>query len=147
MDKLDRNIINRMQGGFPLCNRPYRVVADQLGTTEDELIERIRRLKDNAQLSRFGPMYDAEKMGGLFLLCAMSVPEQKFDVVADQVNAFPEVAHNYQRQHRFNMWFVLAAETTEQTDSAVDRIEQQTGLAVYRFPKLDEYFVGFRVAV
>lgn len=147
MDKLDREIINQMQGGFPLCDHPYSVIAQQLGTSEGELIDRLKRLKQDGQLSRFGPLYNIEKMGGKFLLCALCVPERDFDAVAEQVNQFHQVAHNYQRGHRFNMWFVLATETAEQMDSTVDSIEQQIGLTVHRFPKLDEYYVGFKLTV
>lgn len=147
MDKLDREIINHMQGGFPLCDRPYRVIAHELGTTEGELVERLQSLRDDGQLSRFGPLYNAERMGGRLLLCAMRIPEQEFDTVARMVNAFPQVAHNYQRRHRFNMWFVLATETAEQSDAVISRIERQTDLPVYRFPKLDEYYVGFQLTV
>lgn len=147
MDKLDRDIINQMQGGFPLCDRPYQAIANELGTMEGELIERLQRLKGDGRLSRFGPLYNAEKMGGVLLLCAMCIPEHDFDTVADLVNAFPQVAHNYERNHRLNMWFVLATENTEQAGAVIENIEQQTGLSVYQFPKLDEYYVGLRFSV
>lgn len=147
MDNLDRAIINRLQDGFPLCEHPFQVVAEQLGTSENELINRLDGMVNDGLLSRFGPLFNAEKMGGELLLCAMSVSEAEFDDVADVVNSFSQVAHNYQRQHRFNMWFVLATESAQEVDSVVEAIERKTGLSVHRFPKLDEYYVGLKLAV
>ena len=147
MDNLDRDIINSLQGGFPICDRPYQQVAQQLETTETELIARLQAMIDDGRLSRFGPLYNVEKMGGSFVLCAMSVPTEVFDEVADRVNALPQVAHNYQRSHRLNMWFVLATESAEEISSVVDTIQQETGLDVYQFPKLDEYYIGLQLAV
>ena len=147
MDSLDRDIVNHLQGGFPICDRPYQRMAKQLETTEVELIARLQAMIDDGRLSRFGPLYNVEKMGGSFVLCAMSVPADVFDEVVDQVNALPQVAHNYQRGHRLNMWFVLAAESKEEISSVVDSIQQETGLTVYQFPKLDEYYIGLRLAV
>ncbi|MDJ0957230.1 MAG: AsnC family transcriptional regulator [Arenicellales bacterium] len=147
MDNLDRDIINRLQGGFPICDRPYQHIAEQLETTEDELIARLRAMIDDGRLSRFGPLYNVEKMGGSFVLCAMCVPSDVFDEVAERVNALPQVAHNYQRSHRLNMWFVLATESAEEISAVVDTIQGETGLVVYQFPKLDEYYIGLQLAV
>lgn len=147
MDNLDRNIINRMQGGFPICDRPYQQIAEQLETTESELIARLQAMIDDGRLSRFGPLYNVEEMGGSFVLCAMRVPTEVFDEVADRINSLPQVAHNYQRSHRLNMWFVLATESTQEVSSIVDTIQQETGLPVYQFPKLDEYYIGLQLAV
>ena len=96
--------------------------------------------------TRFGPMYNADRLGGAFCLCAMAVPAERFDEVAATVNAMPEVAHNYERNHALNMWFVLATETEDGIADAVKAIEDATALPVLEFPKLEEYFIGFRVA-
>jgi DNA-binding Lrp family transcriptional regulator len=144
MDVLDRQIINELQGGFPLCERPYAEVAERLGTSEDELIRRIDALLTDGTLSRFGPMYHAERLGGALTLAAMQVPEADFERVAAQVNAYPEVAHNYAREHALNMWFVLATESPGRIDAVIAAIEHDTGLKVYNMPKLEEFFVGLR---
>ncbi len=135
-----------MQGGFPLTDTPYRDVAAELGMTESALLARLQQLLDSRVLTRFGPMYQIERMGGRFVLAAMAVPEDRFDEVAEAVNALPEVAHNYRREHRFNMWFVLATETPAGIDDAVARIERATGLPVYPFPKMREYFVEMKLS-
>ena len=145
LDEIDRRIVNDLQEGFPLVPRPYAAVAARLGLAEDDLIARLGRLRAAGAITRFGPFYDAAAMGGAFCLCAMAVPEARFDAVAELVNQRPEVAHNYARDHRLNMWFVLATETPADIAATARAIERDTGLAVLRFPKLEEYFIGFKV--
>jgi len=147
MDALDRRIINTLQGGFPVCEYPYRELAERLGCTESDLITRIGCMLDDGLLTRFGPMFHAEHMGGALSLCAMSVPDDRFEAVAATLNAFPEVAHNYQREHAMNMWFVLATETPAALQTAIERIEAQTGLRVFNLPKLEEFYVGLHLEV
>lgn len=147
MDELDRAIINGLQGGFPISDHPFAEVALQLNTTEQELISRIDRLLQQGVLSRFGPLYHAERMGGSLSLAAMKIPVPDFERVAEIVNAMPEVAHNYARDHQFNMWFVLATETPQAHAEAVKKIEQATGHPVYDMPKIKEYFVGLQLKV
>ncbi len=145
LDGIDKRIVNELQGGFPLTERPYADVAASLGIAEQEAIERIKRLLEQGVLSCFGPMYDAEALGGAFCLCAMSVPGNDVDRIAALVNAHPEVAHNYLREHRINIWFVLATETVSRIDEIMRIIEAETGLPVLAFPKLEEFFVGLKV--
>ncbi len=147
MDELDRAIINTLQDGLSVCERPYASAAEGLGISEDTLIERLKRLLADGVLSRFGPMYDAERMGGAFSLCAMRVDAADFDRVSAQVNVFPEVAHNYERDHVFNMWFVLATESPRRVDEVIEEIRSRTGYPVFNMPKLEEYYVGFRLSV
>jgi len=147
MDNIDRALINRLQDGFPICNSPYQQVANQLHISEHDLLARLQNLLDSGVLSRFGPMYHAEQMGGALSLAAVKAPEEQFEQIADLINALPEVAHNYARQHSLNMWFVLATETPEQLQQTIDKIEQQTGLVVYNMPKIKEYFVGLKLEV
>jgi DNA-binding Lrp family transcriptional regulator len=144
-DPMDRAIINALQGGFPLVDEPFRMIAEGLGLDEAALIARIERMLEETILTRFGPMFQVERMGGAFVLAALAVPESDFERVAEQVNALPEVAHNYRREHRLNMWFVLATETPAGVDAAVARIEHETGLQVFPFAKEREYFVDMRL--
>jgi DNA-binding Lrp family transcriptional regulator len=144
MDALDRAIINNLQGGFPVCDEPYREVASKLGTTADELMYRLDAMLQSGTLSRFGPMYHAERLGGGLTLAAMQVPSDDFERVAAIVNAYPEVAHNYAREHALNMWFVLATETPARIDQVISAIERETGYKVHNMPKREEFFVGLR---
>ena len=147
MDAVDRAIVNDLQGGFPISERPYAEVAARLGLTEDDLMRRLDALLENGTLTRFGPMYHAERLGGALTLAAMKIPPQDFERVTQIVNAFPEVAHNYAREHEFNMWFVLATETPERIGEVIEAIERATGCRVYNLPKLEEFFVGLRFTV
>lgn len=146
LDDTDRAILNRMQDDLPLTSHPYAAIAGELGIAESDLLNRLNRMKDERVITRFGPFFDAAAMGGAFCLCAMAVPPEDFESVLTKVNAHPEVAHNYERTHRLNMWFVLATETPEGIATAADAIEGETGIAVLQFPKLQEFFIGFRVA-
>ena len=145
MDARDRRIGTGRQGGFPVSERPYRGAAAALGIGEDELIQRLSKLLDSGILSRFGPLYDAERMGGAVTLAAMSVPDERFEEVAGIVNGFPEVAHNYARDHRLNMWFVVATENAPRIAAVLADIEAAAGIAVLNMPKLEEYFLELRL--
>ena len=145
MDELERAIVNRLQGGFPLCARPFAAAARKLGADEATLIAKLQGMLDAGALTRFGPMYDAERLGGAFTLCAMSVPEADFERVAALVNAHAEVAHNYQRAHRYNMWFVLATGSRAQIAPVIAAIEAEIGCAVLDLPREQEYFVELRL--
>ncbi|MFC3531016.1 Lrp/AsnC family transcriptional regulator [Vogesella facilis] len=147
LDAIDSLIIDRLQGGFPLLPAPFAGVGAELGLSADSLCQRLQSLLDRKVLTRFGPMYQVERMGGAFVLAALAVPEARYDAVAAQVNALPAVAHNYRREHDFNMWFVLATSTPGRIYDAMLEIEEATGLRVYDFPKLREYYVGMQFAV
>ena len=118
-------------------------VAAMLGTDEATLISTLREMLDGGVLSRFGPLFDAERLGGRFTLAALRVPDADFDRVAVMVNALPEVAHNYRRDHPLNMWFVLAAPSGSGLRETIRRIETLTGLTLYDFPKRKEFHLGF----
>lgn len=147
MDTLDRALINTLQGGFPICDRPYAEVAERVGSDETSVIARIESLLQRGLLSRFGPMYHAARMGGALSLAAMKIRPEDYERVANIVNDQPEVAHNYARNHRLNMWFVLATETPEAQQETIARIERESGYAVYNMPKIREYFVELKLHV
>ncbi|MBF0184778.1 MAG: Lrp/AsnC family transcriptional regulator [Magnetococcales bacterium] len=138
-------LINQMQSGFPVLERPFAVMADRLQMSEQALIEAIQSLLAAGTLSRFGPLFNAELMGGGLTLAALAVPEERFAEITALVNAFPEVAHNYARDHRLNMWFVVATERREEIQSVLARLEAESGLPVFNLPKLAEYRLGFHM--
>lgn len=147
LDELDKHIINHLQDGLTICDQPYLEAANKLGISEQELIARLESLLDQKVLSRFGPMYHAERMGGGLSLAAMRIPKHDFDQVCDLVNSQPEIAHNYKRDHKFNMWFVIATERVEEVETVKEKIEALTGYAVYNMPKIEEFYVGLRFNV
>ena len=145
MDDTDRLLINALQGGFPLCDRPFQDVAQQLDIDENDAITRLQRLVDDGVLSRFGPLYDVTAFGGAVTLAAIAVPEGRFDHVKEIVNAYPEVAHNYAREHWLNMWFVVSAEDPTRIAEVMEDIAAETGLNVLDMPKTEEYFLDLRL--
>jgi len=142
---VDRKILAKLQGDFPICERPYAEAAEQIGISEDELLQRLQQLLADKVLTRFGPMFQIEEMGGAFVLAALAAPEARYDEVTALVNELPAVAHNYRREHALNMWFVLATETKDGIAEAIARIEHDTGLPVYAFPKEREFFVEMKL--
>ncbi len=144
MDNIDKQLVNRLQDGFPVTERPFLAVAEEFGLEESDVMQRVQTLLDDGILSRFGPMFQAERVGGGLTLAAMKVAPEDYENVTELVNAFPEVAHNYQREHELNMWFVLATETPEGIEETIERMEAVTGYKVYNMPKQEEFYVGLR---
>jgi DNA-binding Lrp family transcriptional regulator len=142
LSQLERGFINNFQGNFPLQERPFKFVAAQLDCSEDKLIDTVKKLKEKKLLSRFGPLYDAARLGGGLTLAAMKVPEERYPIITELVNTYPEVAHNYRREHELNMWFVVATETPVELVQIISSIEKTTGLTVYNFPKQQEFYIG-----
>ena len=141
----DARLLERLHGDLPLTERPFADVAAEFGWTEDDVIGRLSALLESGMLTRFGPLFQIERAGGLFVLAAIAVPEECYDEVTAQVNAHPEVAHNYRRAHALNMWFVLATETRDGIADCGRRIEASTGLVVHLFAKEREYLVEMRL--
>jgi DNA-binding Lrp family transcriptional regulator len=139
---LEREFINRFQGGFPLTGRPFSQVAESLGTREAILIQTVESLLQQGLLSRFGPLIDAERLGGEVTLAALEVPARRYETVAARVNALAGVAHNYRRDHRLNMWFVVAGERPGAIAATLAEIERSTGLRVYNFPRERAFYLG-----
>lgn len=141
----DLRLIARLHGGLPLVERPFEAVGAELGLAEAQVIERLQALRADGTLTRFGPLFQIERAGGAFVLAAMQVPEERWDAVAAQVNARPEIAHNYRREHTLNMWFVVGAASADAAERAMLAIEAETGLEVLRFPKEREFFVELKL--
>lgn len=147
MDELDRRLINRLQYGLPLVRHPWQALAEELDAEPQALRERLQALLDDGTLTRFGPMFDIERLGGAFTLAALSVPDYRFETVAERLAEMPEVAHNYRREHAWNMWFVLGCATPQGIADTIARIEAETGLPVLNLPKEETYHVGLHFAV
>ena len=142
LNTLQRELINQFQGGFPPARQSFSCVAASLGTKETNLIQTLQGLLHDGYLSRFGPLYNAEKLGGDVTLAAMAVDERRYNQVADVVNTHAEVAHNYRRDHALNMWFVLACEQPEAIENTLRQIERETGIKVYNFPRQRGFYLG-----
>ena len=158
---LDRGIINAFQGGFPVTERPFEPAAAALrdhgvDVTGPELCERVRELDEEGILSRFGALVNAEEIGGAASLVAMHAPEDRYEEVAETVNEFTAVAHNYEREHpHLNMWFVVSVadhpdpdkDGNDRVEEVLAEIEAATGQETYNLPKLQEFHVGAKFLV
>lgn len=144
MDAVDRRIIGALQDRFPISEFPFAEAAAAVDLPEGELIDRLGAMLDAGDLTRFGPLFDADRLGGAVTLAAMAVPPDRIEAVAGQVNAHLEVAHNYERGHALNMWFVIASEDPKRIGTVIAEIEAETGLTVLSMPKAREFFIGLR---
>jgi DNA-binding Lrp family transcriptional regulator len=143
LDRTDKLLINRLQKGVPRSPRPYREVADALEIEEGEVIGRLRRLLDAGALTRLGAILNAPQLGGERTLCAVAAPPDRLDEVIAAINRHPEVSHNYERTHAYNLWFVLSSEDAADIGRVIAEIEKETGLRVINLPTLEEYRVEF----
>ncbi|MES3518107.1 MAG: Lrp/AsnC family transcriptional regulator [Natronomonas sp.] len=147
LDRLDRAVINAFQGGFPVVTDPFEPAAERLRDAgididADELLDRIRRLDESGVLTRFGPLINAQEIGGAATLVAMHAPPDRFEEIAEAVNDHTEVAHNYEREHpHLNMWFVVSVADPDAVETVLEAIEAETGQPTYNLPKQQEFRV------
>ncbi len=144
---LQRALLNNFQHGFPLCARPYAELAQQLGVTEQDVIQTLKELQDSKTISRVGPVFRVGSVGAS-TLAAMAVPAEQLEEVAAMVNEYAEVNHNYEREHEFNLWFVATAADAQDLQDTISNIEQHTGLRVMVLPMLEDYHIdlGFELS-
>jgi len=128
LDDTDRLILNRIQSRFPITSRPYAAIAEEIGLTEEEVIGRISRMKENDIIRRIGGNFVPEKVGFVSTLCAARVPSEKIDLFAETVNRFRGVTHNYQRDHEFNIWFTFIAPSMDEIEANLKQISEETGI-------------------
>ncbi len=140
MPALEPDLLNDFQRDFPLCPRPFAEIAARLGATEDEVIAGFRALIDDGRASRIGGVVRTGTLGAS-TLAAMAVPAERLDEVAALVGAYPEVNHNYEREHRLNLWFVVTAPDADRVAQVLDEISRRSGLSVHDLPMLDAYFL------
>ncbi|SDF54447.1 siroheme decarboxylase subunit alpha [Desulfovibrio legallii] len=147
LDRTDRQLLNIIQTAFPLAPRPYAVLGEQLGISEQEAFERVRALKARNIIRRLGANFQSAKLGYVSTLCAAKVPEAKMAAFVARVNAEPGVTHNYQREHAYNIWFTLISPSREEAQSTLDAISRDTGIGILNLPatKLFKIRVDFRM--
>ncbi|MFK4026469.1 Lrp/AsnC family transcriptional regulator [Stutzerimonas balearica] len=138
LDALSRRLIDRFQHGMPLCAEPYRAMAEELGCSEDEVLACLEQLQAAGGLSRVGPVFEHSRAGASTLV-ALAVPTERLEQVAERINRFPEVNHNYLREHRYNLWFVLTGPDRTHLDRVLAEIEADTGLVPLDLPMQSAY--------
>ncbi|WP_027589869.1 Lrp/AsnC family transcriptional regulator [Pseudomonas sp. RL] len=138
LQPLDRRLIERFQHGMPLCAEPYRAMAEELGCSEQALLDSLRRLQERDALSRIGPVFEHSRAGASTLV-ALAVPAERLEQVAARISQYPEVNHNYRREHAYNLWFVLTGPDRASLDRLLTEIETDTGLAPLDLPMEHSY--------
>ncbi|MEI7589758.1 MAG: AsnC family transcriptional regulator [Deltaproteobacteria bacterium] len=128
MDATDKTILNTLQTNFSLSSRPYQRIAEALDISEQEVISRIKNLKEAGIIRRIGATFDASKMGYISTLCAAKVNKESIEAFVALVNAFPNVSHNYLRTHSYNIWFTLSAESEEALETIIGEIKEKSGV-------------------
>ena len=141
LDRRDRILLNHVQGGFPVVSRPFAALGEALGMSEEEVLFRLRHLVKAGALNRFGPILNVRQLGGERTLAALHVPPERVDEVAAMINRLPTISHNYERDHHYNMWFVISSEDEAEVERTLQTVEQKTGLRPLNLPTLEEYFV------
>jgi DNA-binding Lrp family transcriptional regulator len=129
IDDVDKAILNRIQSDFPITSRPYRTIGNDLGLSEDEVLNRISRLKTDGIIRRIGGNFKPEKLGFVSTLCAAKVPEDKIDHFAEVVNRYPGVTHNYRRENTYNIWFTFIAPSMDEINTNLEQIAAETGVS------------------
>jgi DNA-binding Lrp family transcriptional regulator len=146
LDDVDATLVDEFQSGFPVEERPFRAVGEALGVSEEEALERVKRLRERGVFRRFGAVLNPPVIGSS-TLAAVSAPEDRFDEVAEVINGYEQVNHNYRRSHDWNMWFVVTAASRETRDRILAEISERTGLEVLNLPMLTDYYIDLEFPV
>ena len=146
LDDVDATLIDEYQSGFPVEERPFRIVAERLGIDEDDALSRVRRLREKGIFRRFGAVLNPPVIGSS-TLAAVAAPDDRFDEIAEIINGYQQVNHNYRRDHEWNMWFVVTAGSRETRDRILDEIEERTGCEVLNLPMLTDYYIDLEFPV
>ena len=134
LDTLDKQLLDIIQTGFPLCPRPYAELGRALGLTEAETLARVRALRGKGVIRRIGANFQSSKLGFRSTLCAAKVPEAALDAFIAEVNSHVGVTHNYLRDHAYNVWFTCIAPSEADMAATLNAISQRTGIAVLHLP-------------
>jgi DNA-binding Lrp family transcriptional regulator len=129
MDSIDKKILNIIQKDFPIVAEPFKAVAEKVGIREDEVLERISRLKQEGIIRRIGAVFDSKKMGFVSTLSAARVPEERLKDFVEVVNSYAGVTHNYRRNHEYNVWFTFIAPDEETLKESLAEIRERTGIS------------------
>ena len=129
MDETDRKILNILQRDFPVESEPFSLIGEKVGLSEDEVLKRVKKLKDEGVIRRIGAVFDTKELGYVSTLCAAEVPEENIGNFVDVVNSYKGVTHNYRRNHRYNIWFTLIASSDDEIEKILGEIEEKTGIS------------------
>jgi DNA-binding Lrp family transcriptional regulator len=146
MDNLDKEILNEIQWTFPLIPEPYSEMAKKFGLSDQDMMQRLRVLKDVGIIRQISAIFDTRKLGYKSALVAMSIEPEKLDHVATQVNRHPGVSHNYERNHEYNLWFTLAVPPGSDLKTEIDKFSKLPGIKKTRLlPTIKLFKIGVKL--
>lgn len=147
MDAKDRKILSIIQSGFPLESSPYAIIGKEVGLTAEEVLGRVRALRERGVIRRMGANFQSAKLGFRSTLCAAKVPQEKIDEFSQELNQHVEVTHNYLRNHEYNIWFTCIASSWDAVCSLLDGVTAKTGIPILNLPatKLFKIKVDFKM--
>jgi len=151
LDATDFLLVNPWQRGFPLTPRPFEELARSASVSEEEALSRLARLREQGVIDRIGPVFRPNSVGAS-LLAAMAVAPERLAAVAAFASEQPGINHNYEREHRYNLWFVVTGGNQAEVERTLSCIEQASDLEALRLPLVEEFHVdlgfdlGTRVA-
>lgn len=145
LDEVDAELIDGFQSGVPIEHHPFRAIGAALGVSETDALLRVERLRDRGVFRRFGAVLNPPVIGSS-TLAAVKAPEEHFEEIATAINDYPQVNHNYRRDHEWNMWFVVTAGKRETRDRILGEIEYLAG-SVLNLPMLTDYYIDLEFPV
>ncbi|MFZ1076098.1 MAG: Lrp/AsnC family transcriptional regulator [Nitrosotalea sp.] len=146
MDKMDKEILNEIQWTFPLVPRPYSDIAKKFQISDEELMQRLRALKEAGIVRQLSAIFDTRRLGYKSALVAMAIDADKLDNIANQVNKHPGVSHNYERNHEYNLWFTLAVPPGSDLKSEIDKFSKLQGINKVRMlPTIKLFKIGVKL--
>jgi DNA-binding Lrp family transcriptional regulator len=139
MDDIDKDLLNEIQSDFPVTQRPYQALGARLRCSEGAILKRMKRLKKEGMIRRIGGNFDSQRLGFATTLCAAKVPEEKIEEFVRVVNRYPEVTHNYLREHHYNIWFTFVAHNMNVIERYIEEIIEHTGVEIINLPAVKRY--------
>lgn len=128
MDSTDRQIVTLIQSSFPIEARPYAAIASEVGISEEEVLERLKAIKESGEIRRMGASFDSRMLGYSSTLCAVHVPEEKLPQAIEAINGYHNITHNYERNHHYNVWFTVIAPSPGRIEEILGEIESKAGI-------------------
>ena len=147
MDDIDKKLLNLLQNGLSLCERPFRELALQLDLSEEEVLSRIRTMKDESIIRRIGGVFDSQALGFVSTLCVASIPYEELEDAVEVINQYTEVTHNYLRAHAYNVWFTATAPNREQLDQIIAEIQKRIEVTVHSLPAIQKFKLDARFTI
>ena len=128
MNEINKRLVTLHQSGFPVTERPFATIGEQMGIKEQEVIDRIKTIESSGEIRRLGASFDSRRLGYSSTLCAVNVPPEKLESAVEVINSYYNVTHNYERNHRYNVWFTLIAPSRERIEEILGEIEERAGI-------------------